>query len=64
MLEETKAWNAGKNRKFNLQKDDLVNLPGHMDQIQVGLGWDTRCDIDASVIMMQGHTIIDTIYYG
>ena len=40
-------------------------MPSSMKCFKFGLGWDTRCDVDASIILFnkQGENI-ETIYYG
>jgi hypothetical protein len=47
---ESKNW-TGK-RSFNLKKNQVVMIPENMKNIRVGLGWDTFCDIDSSIILM------------
>ena len=33
--------------------------------MKVGLGWDTRCDIDASIILLNSSgNLVDHVYYG
>ena len=52
ILEETKGWNSNSGKKFVLEKDQAVFLPSTMKVLRLGLGWDTRMDLDASVLMM------------
>lgn len=36
-----------------------------MTDICVGLGWDTRCDIDSSILLFDAdRNAVDNIYYG
>ena len=63
LLGESKAWDGHK--KFNLVKDHAALLPSNLTHLRVGLGWDTRLDIDASVILYKKDgTYSDTIYFG
>jgi stress response protein SCP2 len=63
LLGESKAWDGKK--KFNLVKDHAVILPGNLTHLRIGLGWDTRLDIDASVILYDKNgRESDTIYFG
>ena len=55
LLEETKNWNPQGGKKFNIKKDQSVHMPPHIQQIKFGLGWESRCDIDASLILMDAH---------
>lgn len=63
LLGESKAWDGHK--KFNLVKDHAVVLPSNLTHLRIGLGWDTRLDIDASVILFKANgEHKDTIYFG
>jgi stress response protein SCP2 len=63
LLGECKAWSGAK--KFNLKKDQAVIMPSNLTHVRIGLGWDTKLDIDASVILFDKNDLmIDTIYYG
>ena len=36
-----------------------------LQNVQVGLGWDTRCDIDASIMMFNNEKLLyDNVYFG
>jgi stress response protein SCP2 len=56
---ETKSWSAQKGNKFNLSKEQTIFIPQSMSSVMVGLGWDTKADIDASVLMLddQGEVV-------
>jgi len=54
LFEECKNWKGGKS--FNLQKNHALVLPSSMNEICVGLGWDTTCDIDSSVLLFGNQT--------
>ena len=51
ILEETKNWSNVK-RSFVLEKDEVIFLPSSVQQFNVGLGWSTRCDLDASILLL------------
>ena len=62
LLGESKAW---KGEIFNLKKDQSVLVPESLTHIRIGLGWDTRVDIDASIICFdKDGNEVDLIYYG
>ena len=50
LLQESKNWTG--NKSFNLTKNNVAVIPQLLTDVRVGLGWDTRCDIDSSVILM------------
>ena len=56
---ESKSWSAQKGMKFNLKKEQSIYLPDSIKKVKVGLGWDTKADIDASIIMLddQGEVV-------
>ena len=65
ILIESKAWSAQNGMKFKLEKEKPILIPSHVSEITVGLGWDTKVDIDASVIMMSERgTLEDYVYFG
>lgn len=40
-------------------------IPDNLKVIKVGLGWDSLCDLDTSIILMdQDSEILEIIYYG
>lgn len=40
-------------------------MPQSITQFKLGLGWDTRCDLDSSVICLDPKgEVVDIIYYG
>ena len=62
---ESRAWKSGSGKRFDLKKDTILFIPEDMKEIRVGLGWDTKCDIDASIILLdkQGR-MVDYVFYG
>ena len=64
ILMETRSWSAQKGTKFNLEKDQTICIPDNMSELILGLGWDTRADIDASVIMCnKSSDVIDLVSF-
>jgi hypothetical protein len=65
ILQETLGWSAASNKKFALEKDMAVFLPKGIKTMKLGLGWDTKMDLDASVIMMDknGNNACESVYY-
>ncbi|KAL4453632.1 hypothetical protein ABPG74_009528 [Tetrahymena malaccensis] len=62
---EAKNWKG--NKTFNLKKEDVLIIPDNIadNEIFVGLGWDTRCDIDSSILTFDKEgNIIENIYFG
>ena len=51
LLLETKGWQVNSGSKFNMKKDDAVNIPDSLRIFKIGLGWDTRLDLDCSVLL-------------
>ena len=63
LLEETKNWKTG-GKKFNLRKEQVICLPTSVRELRLGLGWDTRCDLDSSILLLDKHgNLVDNIYY-
>ena len=62
---ESKDWKSDSGKRFILKKDQTIFIPKDLEEIRVGLGWDTNCDIDASIILLdiQGN-LVDFVYYG
>ena len=62
LFEKCKNWKGGKS--FNLEKNKALVLPESMTEVCVGLGWDSRCDIDSSVLLFgdQGNNI-ETVFF-
>eukprot|EP00760_Papus_ankaliazontas_P009743 PhM_4_TR14127/c1_g1_i3/m.90876/K05791/terZ; tellurium resistance protein TerZ len=51
--------------RFNLRKNDDFVIPQNINHLRVGLGWDTRCDLDASVVMLRRDaTVKELVYFG
>ena len=64
-LMEAETWNTKIGKSFNLTKGDEINLASCLNVIAMGLGWETLCDIDSSVITMdQDFKIKEYVYYG
>lgn len=49
VFSECKNWSGGKS--FSLDKKSPLLIPPIIKSIAVGLGWDTYCDIDASILL-------------
>lgn len=65
VLEETKNWVPGSGKKFNMEKDMVVNIPDTLKYFKIGLGWESRLDIDCSVLLMDKHgKLIEKVFYG
>ena len=64
ILAETQGWNANSAKKFVLKKDQCVYIPQSLQKIKVGLGWDTRMDLDSNIILYnrQGG-VVDKVWY-
>lgn len=59
---ESKNWTG--NKSFSLSKNSVAVIPEHVTSICVGLGWDTHCDIDSGIILMDEKThSLEIIYY-
>ena len=43
---------GGRDNQFTLCAGETINIPKHLTQIEIGLGWKTRLDLDASVITL------------
>lgn len=42
-----------------------MNIPLAMTSFKLGLGWDTECDIDSSVLMVdEKGELLENIYFG
>jgi stress response protein SCP2 len=40
-------------------------IPTHLTSLRVGLGWDTNCDIDSSIVLMDANNKeLEIIYFG
>ena len=43
----------------------MINIPLSMTSFKLGLGWDTECDIDASVLLLDKKgTLLEKVYFG
>ena len=64
-LKETEAWNTKTGKSFDLSKGDEIKIASCLNLIAMGLGWETSCDIDSSVITMDSNfNIREYIYFG
>ena len=64
LLLETKNWNPSSRKKFNMAKDQVVNIPSAMLNFKIGLGLDTTVDIDCSVLLMDADgELLENIFY-
>jgi hypothetical protein len=52
ILLETANWKPNSGKKFNIKKEQVINLPSGMNQFKIGLGWDTKMDLDSSILLM------------
>lgn len=50
-------------RSFDVNKGDVVNI-NSMHNVVFGLGWDSKVDVDASCVLMQGDRMADVVFYG
>ncbi|EAR95752.2 bacterial stress protein (macronuclear) [Tetrahymena thermophila SB210] len=61
---EAKSWQG--NKTFNLRKEDVLVIPDNIadNEIFVGLGWDTKIDIDSSILTFDKEgNMIENIYF-
>jgi stress response protein SCP2 len=64
IMMESKNWNGKTAKKFNLVKDESLNLPTAINHLTLGLGWDTKLDLDASIIMLDKNgELIDQVFF-
>lgn len=52
LLKEVESWNLQTGKAFDLKKGDEIHLPSCLNNIAVGLGWETQCDLDSSVMLL------------
>jgi hypothetical protein len=63
ILAETRGWSAKNAKKFVLKKDQCVYLPEGAKKIKMGLGWDTKMDLDSNIILVRADgTIFDRVW--
>ena len=63
-MQESKQWNGKTGKKFNLKKDDAINLPTDFHHMTLGLGWDTKLDLDASIILLdKDGVLVDQVFF-
>ncbi|KAL4453633.1 hypothetical protein ABPG74_009529 [Tetrahymena malaccensis] len=65
LFQEAKNWNG--NKTFNLKKEDFLIINDQIanNEIYIGLGWDTECDIDSSIITFDKKgNMLENIYFG
>ena len=64
LLEESRNWNPQSGKKFNIVKDQAINLPPNLTKINFGLGWESNCDIDAGMICLDKAGMpLGSVYY-
>ena len=62
-LRKCEGWKGGEN-KFVLLKDQAIIAPENVKHITIGLGWETKADLDASVLLFDhADNLVDIIYY-
>eukprot|EP00760_Papus_ankaliazontas_P009745 PhM_4_TR14127/c1_g1_i4/m.90891/K05795/terD; tellurium resistance protein TerD len=49
--------------RFNLRKNDEYTIPATVKRLRFGLGWDTRCDLDASVHVHKRNACLKEIVF-
>ena len=50
-------------KSFNMKKEQILNIP--TGNYSIGLGWDTKCDVDASCALLVGDSsAAEFIYFG
>lgn len=60
---ECQNWTGGKS--FTIEKDDTLLIPKQLHEVFVGLGWDTTCDVDSSLLLFNSQgDLIENIFYG
>lgn len=63
LFSECKNWSGGKS--FALEKNRSLLIPPVIKTIAVGLGWDTNCDIDSSILLFDAQgNCLENIYFG
>lgn len=63
-MADSKNWRAESGMKFNLENDQALNLPKNLGRMTLGLGWDTRVDLDASILMLdKSGKLVDKVFY-
>ena len=64
ILQETQGWDAKSAKKFVLKKDQCVYIPSGVHKIKMGLGWDTRMDLDSNILLYTANNIVfDRVWY-
>ena len=64
ILEETQNWNKDSGKVFNLNREQVINIPKTFTSFTIGLGWTTECDIDASVLLLnKGGRLQENIFF-
>lgn len=64
-LKEAAAWNIATGKSINLKKGAGLPLPDFLEDIAMGLGWETKCDLDSAVLSVsKSWSVQDTIYFG
>ena len=64
VLLETKNWKANAGRRFDMVKGQTINIPKNLTHLRVGLGWQTKLDLDASVLTLDAtNNRVDWVYF-
>lgn len=64
-LKESESWNILTGKSFDLKKGDEIDLAHCLKDIAIGLGWETYCDIDSSIVTLDDNLkLVEYIYYG
>ena len=64
LIAETKNWSPDEGKKISLQQDQVAQMPQTLKSFKFGLGWNTKCDLDASVILLdKDGNLIYVVYF-
>merc|ERR1711982_13381 len=66
ILEETKNWNPESGKKWNIKKDQVIMEPASaMSEFKLGLGWDTKMDLDSSILLLDADgELVENVFFG
>ena len=51
-MEQTLNWKPEEGKKISIKQDQVVQMPKDLSCFKFGLGWETKCDLDASVVLL------------